>query len=457
MVNGYYDVRPLPGPLKQVVEVPGSKSITNRALFIAALAEGEIRLEGALFSDDAKHFLDSLKSLGFQAEADEAQQTVTVRGEGGRIPRDHGEIYVGSAGTAARFLTAMLGLSAGTYRINASDQMKRRPMRELFEVLQSLGAGIEFLEEDWHLPVRIRGAFAGADRVEAGESGKTVAGAGEDENKAAGQAGGPLRIDLDISESTQYLSALLMIAPMVPAGLEIRITSAKKTGSYIEITRKMMADFGVSVEFDGESYTVAAGAAYKNIRTYVIEPDLSAACYFYGLAAVTGSEITVRRVRPGMMQGDRKFLDVLCRMGCLQRTDPEGITLTGPEPGRLLGISLNMNDFSDQALTLAAIAPYADSPVEITGIAHIRGQECDRLHAISRNLTAAGIRCEEGPDFVRIWPGTPQPCEIETYEDHRVAMAFSLLGLRAEGIRILDPECCRKTFPGYFSVLDGLY
>lgn len=426
----YYKVKKVPGPVDWKVQVPGSKSITNRALLMAALANQRVCLHGVLFSDDSRYFLKSLQSLGYLVEINEKERSVIVVGSQGKIPAKCGEIYVGSAGTAARFLTAMLGVSDGVYTIQASEQMKKRPMRPLFEALQSLGAKICFLEEQWHLPVEITGA-------------------------AIAQRDGICELSLDISESTQFLSAFLLISPMFANGLRIHITSEKKDGSYIRITRRMMQQFGVCASFDGNSYEVAAGSSY-DCPEYQIEPDMSAACYFYGAAAVTGGQALVEHITGDCMQGDLKFLQVLERMGCIVSETAEGIRVRGPEGGKLKGITVDMNDFSDQALTLAAIAPYADGPVEICHIAHIRRQESDRIHAMVSNLQKAGISCDEKEDGVVIYPRIPKACEIETFEDHRVAMAFSLLGLPVGNITILDPDCCRKTFEEYFAVLDRL-
>ncbi len=424
-----YEVAGAKSPIHWIVEVPGSKSITNRALLMSALSDGEVVLAGAQFSDDSRLFLEALRALGFSVSMSEGDCSVSVGGCGGKIPVSLGEIYVGSAGTAARFLTAMLGLSDGKYVINASPQMQRRPMEPLFRALASLGAKTIWLGEKWHLPVEIVGA--GAD----------------------GFFGGSL--ELDISESTQFLSAFLLTAPMMGGGLEIKITSEKKDGSYVRITRRMMEEFGVKTDFDGRTYTVPAGSFY-NIDRYEIEPDVSAACYFYAAAAITGGYARVRGVHRDGMQGDLRFLDVLEKMGCAVTDEPEGVSVTGPKPGSLHGVSVDMRDFSDQALTLAAIAPYADSAVEIKNVAHIRGQESDRICAMVENLGRAGITCRETDDGVAIEPGKPGACHIETYEDHRVAMAFAVMGLGTDGIVIENPGCCAKTFKEFFGVLDGL-
>ena len=364
-------------------------------------------------------------------QVDEPNAVVHVKGNGGILPAASGEIHVGSAGTAARFLTAMLGVSQGTFVIHASKQMQKRPMQPLFEALLSLGASVEWLGEIWHLPVRITGAGTQIQKLE---------------QEAV--------LNLDISTSTQFLSAFLLIAPMFPHGLKIHITSEKKDGSYIRITRKMMQEFGVKAAFDGCDYTVAPTRGYQK-KLYQIEPDVSGACYFYAAAAMTGGTAKVHHVHWDSMQGDMKFLHLLEQMGSKLTEEPDGIRLTGPADG-LKGTEVNMNDFSDQALTLAAIAPYASSDVKITHIGHIRGQECDRLHAIVTNLKKAGIICEEGEDWVCIHPGKPQPCQIETFDDHRVAMSFTIMGLGCDGIEILNPGCCKKTFENYFDVLDDL-
>jgi 3-phosphoshikimate 1-carboxyvinyltransferase len=431
MDNGIYRVHTIDKPIDWVVEVPGSKSMTNRALLMAALSDGKSLLKGVLFSDDSRNFLGSLKSLGFDVDINEQDKTVEVVGLNGRIPVSEGEIYVGSAGTAARFLTAMLALATGTYVVNCSEQMKKRPMKPLFDVLADMGAKISYLENDGFLPIRIEGI---GNRISQNES---------------------YRVKLDISKSTQFLSALLLISPMLKQGMNIEITSERKDGSYIRITRKMMEQLGVNVSFDGVNYTLDKDSAYK-AGTYQIEPDVSAACYFYGAAAITGGKAVVRNVTWECMQGDLKFIKLLGEMGCKVSETSEGLEVVGPKDRVLKGITVDMKDFSDQAITLAAIAPFADSDVRIENIGHIRLQESDRLHAIATELTNLGVACDEEADAVTIHPGTPHAGLVHTYDDHRMAMGFSLIGLRVAGIEIDDYKCCRKTFEDYFEVLDEL-
>lgn len=421
-----YIVKKAPCPLAGTVVVPGSKSMTNRALLLAALSEETSTLGGVLFSDDSRHFLDCLVKLGFQLDINEIEKTVKIQGCGGKIPEKKAEINVGSAGTAARFITAMLALSDGEYVIQCSKQMEKRPMAELFKVLTSMGAEFTYLKNQEHLPVKVKGN------------------------------GGICKdITMDISKSTQFLSAMLMVTPVTESGIHIRITSAKKEGSYISITTNMLKSFGVTVDFDGESYHVK-GQQKLHIGDYYIEPDVSAACYFYGMAALTGGRITVKNVFSTSMQGDMKFVKVLEQMGCQVLEETEGITVIGNENGSFQGIDVNMNDFSDQALTLAALAPFATSPTVIRNVGHIRGQECNRMAAIVNELNKCGIHCEEVGDDIFITPGKVKPAVIETYEDHRVAMAFTMMGLRADGIEINNPQCCRKTFENYYDVLEQL-
>ncbi len=461
-----YEVKRLDRPVDWTVDVPGSKSMTNRALLMAALSDGEVKLEGVLFSDDSRHFLESLVSLGFMVDINESEKAVTVLGCGGNIPKKQAVINVGSAGTAARFLTAMLGFSDGEYTIEASEQMKKRPMQELFSLLTGVGANITYLETEGHLPVKICGrrnpkvggghviAENGNHVLQNDETVQTQADTKQD--AGIGQLHeNPLQLPLDISKSTQFLSALLLISPMIPQGLDIHITSEKTDGSYIRITRKMLADAGVEVKYDGKNYRIDPNAVYQK-KHYQIEPDVSAACYFYAAAAITGGRALVKHVHKGNSQGDMKFLDVLTQMGCTVTEKTGGIEVTGPAEGALKGIEIDMNDFSDQALTLAAMAPFCNSDVHITHIGHIRGQECDRLHAMSEELTKRGITCTEEPDAITIKPGTPFPGIVSTYEDHRVAMSFALLGLKVDGIVIDNPSCCRKTFENYFDLLDQL-
>lgn len=426
---------------KKVV-VPGSKSITNRALFLAALSNKICIIEGALFSDDSRVFANALIELGYQVELYEDDKRAVVYGNNGKIPNNSGEIYVGSAGTAARFLTAMLGFSDGEYIINASSQMENRPMSDLLSLLKDAGAEITCLKNEGCLPVKIKGVMHKDNFYESNVVHSDFP-----------------QVNLDISKSTQFLSALLMTSSMLKKNFKINITSEKKQGSYIEITRKLMNDFGISTAYDGNSYIVIYNDNLEEVVEfkYYVEPDVSAASYFYAAAMICGFSVQVKGVYEDSMQGDIKFLKVLEKMGGKITNHKDGIIFTGPENGKYNGININMNDFSDQALTLSVVAAYGETPTVISGISHIRGQESDRITAMVTELRKTGIKCEEYPDGVKIIPGVVHGAEIYTYDDHRVAMAFSLLGLKTPGIIIINPACTKKTFENYFEVFEGLY
>ena len=427
-------IKPYPNNTNKeyVIEVPGSKSITNRALLLAALANGKSTLSGVLFSDDSRHFLQCLISLGFRVEIDEAAKQVAVYGEGGNIPKKDATINVGSAGTAARFLTAFLGISECHCLIDASEQMKKRPMKELFTALSSLGSIFSFPEREDFLPVK----FDNYGPLSATE------------------------VTVDIDKSSQFLSALLISSCLFPGDFTVHITGTHGM-AYIDMTVAMMQQFGVQVEKpDEHTFFIPGGQSYT-AKDYFIEPDMSAACYFYAMAPLLGISMTVPHIPEHSLQGDVQFLDVLKQMGCTVTYDSSkgSFVATGNKDHIFSGVSVNLGSFSDQTMTLASIAPFASSKTIITGISHIKYQECDRFHAIINELTRVGITCKEinDGDGLEIEPGTPHAAEIETYEDHRMAMAFSLLGLRIDGIVIKNAECCRKTFETYFEVLEQIY
>lgn len=408
------------------VMVPGSKSITNRALLLATLADGESKLHGALFSDDSRHFLKCVEDLGFETFVDEINREIIVKGLGGSIPRKEAGIYVGSAGTAARFLAAYLGCSDGKFYLDASGQMRKRPMEPLLKALEEIGAKIICTEEAGHFPMEV-----------------------------IGQGITNHEITVDIDKSSQFLSALLISGCLSKEDLHINIQGTHGM-AYIQMTVDMMKQFGVRAErVSDRIFRIAAGQQYE-AREYQIEPDASAAAYFWALAAIMGISVTVEHLHFNSLQGDVEFVRILEQMGCLVEDTIDGIMVTGPADGRLKGIKADMHACSDQAITLAAIAPFADSPVHITGIGHIRLQESDRIAAMVENLTSLGVQVEEEQDGIIIYPafGGLQPAEIQTHDDHRLAMGFALVGLRSPGVTILDPHCCRKTFENYFDVLE---
>lgn len=411
------------------VRVPGSKSITNRALLLATLAEGTSVLRGVLFSDDSRHFLKCVQDLGFETVVNETDKTISVTGRGGAVPRSEASLYVGSAGTAARFLTAYLGISQGIYHMDASQQMRRRPMAPLLDSLKELGCEIlyeENLPREGYFPFVLKSHGFGSDAI-----------------------------TVDIEHSSQFLSALLISSCLAGKDFTVRVQGSHGM-AYIEMTRRMMEQFGVCAkQTDPRTFRIAAGQQYQALD-YRIEPDVSAACYFYALAPLLGVPVLVEHVHFDSLQGDVAFLKILERMGCALEEKEQGITVLPPADNTFHGVTADMSACSDQAITLAAIAPFADSPTTITGIGHIRFQESDRIQAIVTELGRMGIRCEEdaASGSITVYPGTPKSCVVNTYDDHRMAMGFALIGLRVPGVAVHDPGCCRKTFENYFEVLE---
>lgn len=437
------------------VEVPGSKSITNRALLLATLAKGESTLRGVLFSDDSRHFLKCIQELGFDTTVDEEAKVITVAGQGGSIPKKEASLYVGSAGTAARFLTALLGVTHGTYHMDASAQMRKRPMAPLLDSLTELGCNITYpLIPDENISAENISAENFSTDNPAAKSNVGYF-PGYFPFILSGSGFHKKEITIDIDKSSQFLSALLITACLAEDDFTIHIKGTHGM-SYIEMTCLMMRQFGVeAVQTSDDTFIISKGQAYQ-VLDYRIEPDVSAACYFYAMVPLLHIPVLVRHVHFDSLQGDVAFLHILEQMGCSASDTEDGILLTPPETDDFHGVTANMSACSDQAITLAATAVFADSPTTITGIGHIRFQESDRIHAIVTELGKMGIRCEETADSITIYPGVPKPSYVDTYDDHRMAMGFSLIGLRSEGIVINDPDCCRKTFENYFEVLDAV-
>lgn len=409
-----------------VEKVPGSKSITNRALLLATLAKGETNLEGVLLSDDSRHFLECVKDLGVDIEINGRSHRVNIRGCNKVIPKKKASVYVGSAGTAARFLAATLGVSKGIYNMDASEQMRKRPMAPLLDSLKALGCTVEYAADgtEGHFPFTlVSNGFANDS------------------------------ITINIDKSSQFLSALLIAAVLSPKDFIVNVEGSHGM-AYIDMTIRMMNQFGVSAEKSGDkTFVVKAGQNYHG-QKYIIEPDASAAAYFYAMCPLLGIVVQVPNLHFDSLQGDVNFIHILESIGCKAVDDSKGIVLYPPADGKIKGIEVDMSACSDQAITLAALAPFAEAPITIKGIGHIRVQESDRLSAIATELKKMKIKVDEGKDYITIYPGKPEPSVVDTYEDHRMAMGFSLIGLRAEGIVIDNPNCCKKTFEQYFAKLD---
>lgn len=404
--------------------VPGSKSITNRALLIAALSDGECVLKNVLFSDDSRHFLKCISDLGIETKSD--NNIINVIGKGSNPHLNNNKIYVGSAGTAARFLTAFLAVNDGEFYIDASEQMRKRPMAPLIKTLMDMGAEINCQNSNGCFPFTISGKASFRNPV-----------------------------TVDIEHSSQFLSALLISSVCSDADAIINTTGSHGM-SYINMTINMMKQFGVDVEkISDSSFFIKSGQKYNAIK-YMIEPDASAACYFYAMSLILGIDVIVKDVFFSSMQGDIEFLKILEKMGCFLEETQDGILIKPPLDGKYNGIEVDMSACSDQAITLAAAAVFAQTPTTIKGIGHIRLQESDRISAVVTELSKMGIKCDEKKDSITIYPSSPLPSFVETYDDHRMAMGFSLIGLRADNISILNPLCCKKTFENYFDILDDL-
>ena len=420
------EIQPIHKSLDATIEVPGSKSYTNRALLVAALACGASTVTGALFSDDTHYMSASLRKLGVKIDADEKRATFDVHGNGGNIPVSGAELYIGNSGTTSRSLTAYVSLGHGKFVIDGDEPMRHgRPISDLLDALTQIGVSARSQFDNGHLPVIV---------------------------EANGLAGG--KTQLDVSKSSQFLTALLLIAPYAENGMEIEVIGEREM-PYIDITLSVMEAFGVHVVNEDYRYFRIEGGQRYQSRVYNIEPDASNASYFFAAAALTGGRVTVQHLHLDSTQGDVQFVRILEQMGCQVALSDAGITVIGPD--RLKGVDVDMRTISDTSLTLAAIAPFADSTVIIRNIEHTRWQETDRIHAMVTELRKLGVPVVERRDGLEISPSRITPAAIDTYDDHRMAMAFSLVGLKTPGIRINDPECVSKTFPHYFQVLEGLY
>jgi len=430
-------IMPFTSPVRGRVVVPGSKSITNRALLLAALCNRPVTLEGALFSDDTRIMARALGNLGIRIAEDEKGASISVLGCGGAVPAEAALLDVGLAGTAARFLTGLCAAAPrGRYRISGTDQMHERPMRGLIDALRSLGADIACLGKEGHLPIEIR---------------------------ARGLLGGA--VSIDASESSQMLSALLMVAPLARGEVLVELSKPVRE-PYVAMTLQLMRQFGVDagphLPSGGPRVSVPSGTYRLNEGRYRVEPDASSASYFEALPLVCGGSVELPGLRRDSLQGDMRFAEVLGAAGLSVAHDANGIEASFAGGDRR-GITRDFREFSDTFLTLAAIAPLLSGPTVITGIGHSRKQETDRVAGMARELRKLGQGVVEADDSLAI---TPRPLiegqTIETYGDHRFAMSFAILGchdLRGDGcpwLKIRDPGCCAKTYPEFFDALEAL-
>jgi len=418
------EIIPAAGPVRGTVRPPGSKSITNRALVCAALADGLSELRGALASDDTAVMIESLGRLGMETDFDTGASLMTVRGCGGMIPRHGADLFVGNSGTTIRFLAAVCALGTGTFRLDGVPRMRERPIGDLVEALAQLGVHVRAESPGGCPPVVL---------------------------EAAGLCGGAVSVRGDVS--SQFLSGMLLALPCAAGPTDIQVEGALVSVPYVEMTLDVMRAFSVEVPRPATgAYHVPAPQKYR-ARAYDVEPDASAASYFWAAAAITQGSVTVIGLGLNSLQGDVQFCDCLARMGCQVRYTAEGITVTG---GPLSGIEIDMNAISDTVQTLSVVALFAKGPTTIRGVGHIRHKETDRIGNLAIELRKLGAAVEVLDDGLRITPGSLRGTEIETYDDHRMAMSLALAGLMQPGVIICDPGCTAKTYPRFFEDLERL-
>lgn len=405
------------------VTIPGSKSLTNRALIMGALANGKSKVTGILKSDDSYWCIDSLKKLGIKIDIQD--ETAYIEGKGGKW--DSGSLYIGATGTIARFLPGALALSSkGTWEIEASESMSKRPISPLIDALKELGAEIEYLNNKGYYPLSIKGKEL---------------------------AGGDVRLSGKIS--SQFISGLLIPSPYAKESITVNINDYIVQHSYVFLTLQLMEKFGANVEYDNNLKKIVVHPSHYTPHDIELEADASTACYFLALAALTNGKIRIDNLTYETKQPDIKMVDVLEQMGCKVTKGSSFIELKGVAQLKG-GFEISMREMSDQTLTLASIAPFADRPITIKDVEHIRHHESNRISVICESLTKLGIKIEEFEDGLKVYPGNPKPTLLNTHDDHRVAMSLALIGSKVEGIQINDPGCVSKTCPQYFRLLESL-
>jgi 3-phosphoshikimate 1-carboxyvinyltransferase len=423
----FLDLAPI-GSVAGSVKLPGSKSISNRVLLLAALASGETRLHDLLDSDDTHVMLDALRALGIAVKRDGGATVVT--GAGGAFPVKAADLFLGNAGTAFRPLTAALALSGGEYRLSGVARMHERPIGDLVDALRGLGAAIDYLVSVGYPPLHIKPA-----RI---------------------NAGGKVSVRGDVS--SQFLTALLMALPLTGRQTTIAVEGELISKPYVEITLNTMRRFGVEVTRDGwAEFTMPAGAHYRSPGEIWVEGDASSASYFLAAGAIGGGPVRVEGVGRASIQGDVRFAEALEQMGARISMGENWIEAGAPPDGKLRAIDADFNHIPDAAMTIAVAALFADGPCTLRNIGSWRVKETDRIAAMATELRKLGATVEEGKDWLRVTPPDAlRAAAIDTYDDHRMAMCFSLAALGGVTVRINDPQCVNKTFPEYFEVLSRI-
>lgn len=418
------DIRlmPIGHPIEATVSLPGSKSLTNRALLVAALAAGTTRIDHLLLADDTRIMLRALEALGLRISLDESACRATVIGCGGHWPQDDVDVHCGNAGTVIRFLAAACCVGYGNYRLDGVPRMRQRPIGDLVSALRGLGAQIRYDGDEGFCPLSLR---------------------------SQGLRGG--RVQFHATPSSQFVSALLMAAPLAAGDVYLDITGELPSEPYVAMTLKVMAAFGVEVVHEKMRKFIVPGRQTYTSGRFEVEPDASAASYFFAAAAITGGRVTVEGLGSRSCQGDVAFVNVLEQMGCQVEQGADRTLVRGPADGRLRAVDVDLGHMPDTAPTLAVLAAFAEGTTRMRNIANLRVKETDRLAALSTELGKMNVPTQMHDDGLSIMPtGKPKAAAVDTYEDHRIAMSFALAGLRLEGVVIRNADCVSKTFPDFF-------
>lgn len=421
-MSNFIEIQPASGPVNASIQPPGSKSLTNRALPIAAVAKGRSVLNGVLDSDDTQAMIQSLGKVGAKIDHDQDKRQVVVEGLAGSLQNSNAELFIGNSGTTIRFLTALLGFAGGNFTLDGIPRMRERPIGPLADSLNQLGASVVCESPGGCPPVKIS-----SPRLK----------------------GGSVKISGNIS--SQYLSGLMMAAPLATQDVILEIDGPLISKPYVKMTQTVMKDFGVDCDASKslDRFEIKAGQCYQG-REYDIEPDASAASYFWAVAAICGGTATVTGLNKTSLQGDVGFVDCLEQMGCQVVWGENEISVTGPATK---GIDVDMSNVSDTVQTLSAVALFVEGTTIVRNVAHNRVKETDRIGNLAIELRKFGVKVDEHEDGLSIHPGPLNGADIETYDDHRMAMSLALVGLRQPGVKIHDPGCVSKTYPEYFSDL----
>jgi 3-phosphoshikimate 1-carboxyvinyltransferase len=418
------EIKPLLSRLAASIRVPGSKSITNRALLMGAVTHGHSVIESALISDDTRYMIDALQHLGYAITLDDQESRIEMDGQGGTIPVESADLFVGGSGTAMRFLAGFLTLGKGRFRLDGNARMRQRPIGDLIDALRNLGLPIRSELNNGCPPVVVEATHS--------------------------FEGGTTRIDASLS--SQFVSALLIPSPLWPQGLRL-VVDGLAGSPFITMTLRLMERAGIETTVDGNVIVVPGGQSY-NFSHMTVEADASSASYFAAAALLCGGKVELRNLTRDSVQGDIRFLDLLERMGAQVTWNGNSVTVEGT--GTFNGVDVDMSATPDMVPTLAVLAPFANSATRIRNVKFIRHHESDRIHALAVELTRLGVKIAEHEDGLTIEPTCPTAAAIETYDDHRIAMSFAIVGLRMPGVRIKEPGCVSKTYPHFFVDLAAL-